>query len=147
MQNDQRYSKVLDLIQTREDFNLLNQELDLVEETQFEVKPRDISGMIRKSTSYVLTEFLQTEDKKKVIDELRKELLKVKFMEITTSYQPSIKNINDISLLINQDQPQKVAIDIKLDPMILGGAQIAYEGRFFDGSLSSKLENILKKYV
>lgn len=141
MQNDQIYSKSLDLIQTRDDLNLLNKELELIEESSFEVGKKDISTLIRRESSFLLGS--TRED----IEKLRQQLTKIEFMEITFSYQPNIKLINDISLFINNNINQKILIDIKVDPMIIGGAIISYGGRFFDGSLLHKLENALKKYV
>src|SRR5260221_229798 len=84
---------------------------------------------------------------KSVIKELRAKLDKVKFMELTLAFDPSSKLLNKIISLVKSSAGPNVALDIKIDKGIIGGAVIAYNGKYGDFSLSGKLESVLKNYA
>ena len=167
MQKDQTYSKVLDLVHSREDFNLIGSDLDLLNESLFETKNNNfdvvISSLIHKDLASLVLALVPNENRKKVLDNLRKELEKIRFMEISLAVKPSYKLVSSIFEYVNKNInqriskactfgkskacPFRIAIDIKVDPSIIAGALISYEGRFFDGSLLKEIENELKNYV
>lgn len=147
MQNDQIYSE----IQTKEDFKLVNNELDLLESGLYKKGKASfeeiLAGSIRKSTANMISNLLTIKNQKEVITELKNQLAMVKFMELTISFEPSTKTINKISSLVKSSISPNIALDIKIDKEIIGGAVISYNGKYLDFSLKKKLEEVLKNYA
>jgi len=151
MQKDQSYFKILDFVRTKEDLNLIKDELDLLEKSLFEVKGETfdvvLDRKLPKEVSDLVRELTLKADKKSVILGLKKILDGLKHVEVTIAFRPTNKFVEDIWSEINKDRTEKVAIDLKTDKDIIGGALISYEGKFFDGSILKMLNDTLKSYV
>lgn len=146
MQNDQTYSEIINQIRTKDDFNLLVNELDAIEETLSEVKPKDLSGEVRYEVLSFFNNYVG-EKKEDVLKQIRAELNAFRFVELTLAMDPTENLIDELVLFLRQKIDQKIAIDIKVDHLIMGGALVAFEGKFFDGSLAKNLEEKLKNYA
>jgi F0F1-type ATP synthase delta subunit len=140
MQNEQIYSEIIKLIKTRDDFNAMNKELQSIEETLYEPK-------VNVEFSPLILELLKSNSKEIILAEIKKRLSSIKFVNLTLSFAPSQDMIERISNWLGKSVPQNIALDIKIDPEIVGGAVIEFDGKYFDYSLKNKLDNILKNYV
>lgn len=150
MQNDQIYSSFTDLVSTSDDYNLLNMELELLEESLFETKTDFeyvLLHKVRKETSDLISKLIVNQKKEVVLRGLKKELAKIKFMEVSVAFDPSIEVTERIASFVKKNSKQSLAIDIKVDPKLIGGALVSFEGRFFDGSVLKKLNETLMNYV
>ncbi|SRR5258708_1081082 len=140
MQNDQIYSEII----TREDFQVLTNELDLLEKSAYKIGENGfeetLKSSVRESTAALITD-------KSMIKELRAKLNTIKFIELTLAFDPSSKLLNKISSLVKSSAGANIALDIKIDKGIIGGVVIAYNGKYGDFSLSGKLESVLKNYA
>lgn len=152
MQNGQTYSDILDFVFTKDDFSLIGQELDLVEESLFKVKKGDLDtvldSLIREEIAGVMRKLIgQGVLAKDVVAGLRGELAKIKFMEVVLAGDPTLDLTKRMYTFVNEGtSSQRIALDIKVDPLVIGGAKISFEGRFFDGTVAHKLEEVLKNY-
>jgi F0F1-type ATP synthase delta subunit len=150
MQNDQIYSEITNLILTKDDLNELNKELNLLEESLYEPKV-SFEEVLKKTThenlEKLVLELLKTNSKEAVIKEIKKRLSLIKFVNLTLSFDPTYAFMEKISSWFAKSVNQTIALDIKIDPKLIGGAIVEYEGKYFDNSIKNKLESILKNYV
>ncbi|CAN5323415.1 hypothetical protein BH10PAT1_BH10PAT1_1840 [soil metagenome] len=150
MQKNPTYSEITNLILTKDDFNILIRELDLLEESLYEIKNNFdsvLKNSVRSEVSKLISNAILNQDKAKVLKEIRLEMNQIKFAEIILAKDPSNEFISKISDWLTKLQNRRIAINIKIDQSIIGGAIISFEGKYFDGSLKNKLEKILINYV
>lgn len=151
MQNDQIYSELTSLIKTREDFNLIKNQLDALEVSLYELKTNNfestLGNNVRADLAQLISKAIRTEGKEEVIKKMREALGNIKFVELTLSFEPPNKLLEIIYEWFNKNVSQNISLDVKVDPDIIGGALITFEGKFFDGSLKRRLQDILKNYV
>lgn len=130
MQNKINYSDILTTIKTKADFNSLNKELDKLANSIYELKDVNFE-------SDFIVKALKTDPKEEVLKNIKKELKKVKFMEIILAEVPAENLLEKINSFISSHQ--NIALDIKIDKKLLAGANVSFEGKFYDGSLKSLL--------
>ena len=140
MQNNKTYSEIISEILTKEDLIRISSDLDLLEKSLY-MKKKDLN------ISPTIVKAIENQEPKSFIATLRQELSKIKILEITISFPVTQKTIVKISDWITNNIDQKIALDIKIDPSIIAGAIISFNGKYANLSLKSKLENILKNYV
>jgi F0F1-type ATP synthase delta subunit len=148
MQNDQIYSDITNLVSTREDLNLINSELDLLEAAIYETKENTFEFVLNNSisasiSSLISTLLLEKEEREVVIKKIKDNLKEIKFVELTIAVNPTEKLRTEMINLIKKSTNQRIALDIKVDPSIIGGVKIMFNGRYYDVSLKSKLDKIL----
>lgn len=151
MQNDQIYSELVSFVKTKDDFGLINDQLDLLEAGIYETKGNTFDFVLKNklpdSFSKLILKLTEFESKEDVIKKIRERLSDVKFLELTLAIQPTQKFIEKMTDWISKSSTLNIALSIKIDQSIIGGALIEFEGKYFDGSVRSKLERILKDYV
>lgn len=150
MQNDQIYSEIINSITTKDDIGFLNSELDLLGRSIYEVKENFdsvLKSSFRANIYSLISKLLQTEKKEDVIKKIKSKLDEIEIIELTLSTEPKEKTLETVSSWLAKSIPQKVAIDIKINQQIMGGAIIVFKGKYFDASLKNSLENVLKNYV
>ncbi len=150
MQNDP-YSDILSLVSTRTDLNKINNELDLLEAGIFEMKGNTFDFVLKNSISEglanVIAKLVSGQNKEEIIKKIKERLAQIKFVEITIAIDPSQEFIEKMVSMIKENINQNVALDIKIDRSILGGARVIFEGKYHDGSLKNKLDKILVNYA
>jgi len=129
----------------------MENELDAVEKSLYETKGDTLETVlkteIRKETAAVLNVLFNNLDKESVLKDLRLRMSKISLAEITIAIDPTESLIEKISNWLIQNSQTKYILDIKVDKTIIGGAIFAVNGKYFDDSLKTKLENTLKNYV
>lgn len=75
----------------------------------------------------------------KYLEELKQALLKLPIVELTIAFSPSQNDINEVLAAIRSEINPEAIIDISVNPYLIAGAQIIYEGKYHDGSIASKL--------
>ncbi len=70
-------------------------------------------------------------------------------ISLTLAFDPSQNMVKDIGLWFVRNLDQKVFLEVRTEPKVLGGAHISYDGEFSDQTLRSKIEHLLntKKYL
>lgn len=150
MQNDQIYSEITNLVTTKDDLKQMLDQLDFLDAALYvtKVDAFDIclANKVSKSFSSLISKLITQEDKALVLKKIRENLGQIKTVELTLSMDPSQKLIDKITDLLSSSLTQKAAIDIKIDPSIIGGAIVIFNGKYYDGSLKTKLKQILSEY-
>ena len=150
MQNDQTYSDIINSITTKDDINLLADQLDLIGKSIYELNGNldlSLKDSLPANLYSLIAKLLQTEKKEDIIKKMKELLAKIELVDLTLSIKPTQKTLDALSSWFAKSIPQKTALDIKVDQRILGGALIAYKGKYFDGSLKNVLESVIKNYV
>ena len=61
---------------------------------------------------------------------------------MTLAETPSAKQLNDIRAALKDVAGKEVAVDVKIDPAIIGGLVVKMGSRMVDASLKTKLNSI-----
>lgn len=73
------------------------------------------------------------------IEQLKETLNSVPLMQLTLSFNPSENQVQTFSSWISTNCQKQVLLDIAYDPRIIGGAIIAFNGKYANYSLQKKL--------
>lgn len=67
-------------------------------------------------------------------------------VNLTLAFLPSKSLVKKLALWFKKNFGSKVVLDIQVDPKILGGAILSFNGYYRDFSLKKKLERKLKNF-
>ena len=68
-------------------------------------------------------------------------------IQITTAFAPDYKFILKLKDWVNTNIKKDILVDFEFDPMLLGGAQVIYNGRYKDYSLAKSLDTYFKGFT
>lgn len=144
MENE--FSILFQNVLTKEDLISLLAEIDLAESLIFEEKETPLSEKIKGKVSsdfQFFVEKLEREGKniKEALENLKKYFLSLPEVKLTLAFEPKREFIEKVSQIFKE----RVILNFKVDPEIVGGAILEAFGKFFDFSLREKLKKILKE--
>ncbi len=79
--------------------------------------------------------------------DLRRRLESMTKIQITTAFAPDYKFILKLKDWVNTNIKKDILVDFEFDPMLLGGAQVIYNGRYKDYSLAKSLDTYFKGFT
>lgn len=149
-------SDSLNIIRTKDDKEDLISDLLLLENSLFESKSYEDFGMllrdsVREKTARLINIFLKslqnndTASLKTLIETLKKEIMALKIVSFTLSFDPSEDTILRLSRWAREVLKDSVLIEIKVDKFLLGGVIVVYEGVYKDYSVRRILESKFSK--
>ncbi len=149
MQNNQIYSEISESLITKSDYESLQGELDVLEESLYKrgdsAFNKTLRDEVRGETADLILQLSQHEDLKTLLENLKKYLTtETKFLNVTLAIDPSKAVVNEIGQFTKSLSGKNICIDIKVDEKILGGATFDLGGKFVDFSVAKKLEEVLK---
>lgn len=141
------YSKILTRIRTKQDARKLADELDLLmaklylaEKGIFE---KTLDKKIRSWVSVLIKEGLsKVADKEGYLQGLLAEISKLKTLHLTISFEPTEEGLDRFHSWVQSNVGQGVILEISVEPSLLGGAKIIYQGRYLDLSLTAKFKKV-----
>lgn len=145
------YSKIFEIIQTKEDLNLLLDEIDLLKAGLYQAKidsfESALNNSVRVSTASVIREELveSKSDPKKYLEGLQEFLKNVTEIKIQVAYEPTARGLSAIREWVAKNIAEFVVLDLYYNPNIVGGAAISFKGKYYDGTLSKKLQETNSK--
>lgn len=144
------YSELLSIIQTTDDLKIFKRELQDLRGSLFNANEdfnSVLNSKVRKDISQIIGKILaeQKIDSKTLLDNIESETEKLKVVKITLAFEPSAQSLAAIYQWFLDNIGQNVILDIYHNPNILGGVQVSMDGKYFDGSLISKVNEIIKK--
>lgn len=119
--------------------------------TEQKVKKNDLANEIQKiKTKEELTLFLEDiinrlDEKnlsEKEIFKIEKNLLSLPVLRLEIAFKPTDEFIKKLSDWVEKEAQQKVILDIVVNPKVVAGALIEYQGIFRDYSLSKRIEEL-----
>lgn len=139
------FSDLLDRVYTKEDQQELLREIDILLGSMYKLGEESFTPTmkkyIRQTTGDLLTKFFSSTniDKQHSLEQLKKQLLSLRELEIELGFEPSEDSIYQIHDWIAKNTDKGFVISININPNIVGGANIAYKGKFYKGSLKEKI--------
>lgn len=154
MKQQSELQPLLDALITKEDVAKMQQSLDQVIEKIYSTKV-DVNKM--------LAEVFPREIKAVIVDLAEKKGVSIKdpvaFQNVLTAVKEQIRKISLIEISVggvvteeflykmqrwfDENIDNKVIIQIKQDPSIIGGAVISYNGKFHDYTVNAEVEKLL----
>jgi hypothetical protein len=141
---------VLTLIKTKEDLVLLEEAIDRVYGAlytkSFKTKLRGIVSkelfdILEKDFSKMGWELKQTRN---YLEKLKEQLSKIDIAEITLAFKPSEEFLSTLSMWTGNNLGKNTIPDIVVDPNIIAGLRITYQGRLKDFSFRNLLKDAMK---
>ena len=130
-----KYSDFFELIKTTSERDAIVLELQKWQNNLYESADRANNVMLdSKIVQWIATQ----PDKIKAIKELTSLLNEISVIEITTACDLPEKSLEKIHNKALELVKTPCNLKIIIDPVIVGGAQITFQGKYFDGSLAKK---------
>jgi F0F1-type ATP synthase delta subunit len=102
------------------------------------IEKLNLSHLFSKEKIEVLT-IPQTID---ILEKKKKIFEKIPKITIEMAFEPTADFILKLKNWFWQNLKKNLVLDIKVNPKIIGGAKIYYEGKYFEWTLLKKIENI-----
>jgi hypothetical protein len=136
---------LLKTVFTREDWLRLRREIDRLEESLYKTGDGGYEMVLENKVRKELAEMLDDQKLSKDIindqlREIREELGKVNAVKIILAVEPSRSLVKDIWAWVEKNVGEEIILEIKINPGIMGGLLISWNGRYADFSLRKKWE-------
>ncbi len=108
-----------------------------------------INGLNKKDTEelteigeYIHARASESRNYKEYLAGIKKAVMSLPILELTVAFVPTQREVKDFVLSIRNEVDGLAVVDVNVNPYILGGARIAFKGKYFDGSVLSKIQNV-----
>jgi len=130
-----------DFIKTTEDRDAILNSIDILSDSLYKTK-----FDIRKDLTPAAYQFIQSQSGGRITQsfliETKQKLHDLPVISLTLSFVPDEKIIEKLSGWIKVNVTKETILDIEVDPQILGGAVVAFNGKYLDESLRKKMEEV-----
>jgi len=140
------FDSILSQLKTKDQADHLVEELNNLKFQEFkpDLKSREeqIKNELGASYASELISIVNNQnisDFAKFIDDLISQIKQKKEISLVIAFEPRVKTIDHIYTWVSQNISKDILIDIQVDPSIVGGAQITFEGKYGDYSLQNLL--------
>lgn len=144
--NSNPYSEIVDKLRTREDLELLKEEIQLLLVSIYQPGEGGFEKVLKRSVrswvaSSVLEGLLKTGlTQEKYLKGLEEKVAQLRELKLTLSFQPTEEFVDELNAWVIEHLGAGIILDIKVDQKILGGAIITYEGKYRDYSLAKRFD-------
>lgn len=156
MQNEAIFSDLLSVIQTKRDLIILLDEIAMLKLSVYKTDSSKFESVlrekVRKKTADILTNYMEKGNlttaaaRETFLNSLEVGLKKIPFVELTVALEPTGTTSEKIVSWVRGSAPGSI-VDLKIDRNIIAGAIISSNGKYFDGSISKKLEEYLNGQI
>lgn len=133
------YSDLYFLVKTKQDWDLLLGEIDILVNSLYKLKDGKweevLATKVRKSVAEKLAKY------KDQMDKIREVIVKMRTLKLITAVELPQTGIDKISDWVKSNLGEDVVLEITLDPAIIGGSIVYWNGKIGDFSLKKKLES------
>lgn len=141
------YSDILGFVRTNLERDILLNELEQIKIALFEPKA-GVEQVLKSSVCASHAAILREKSKKEenfasYIEGLIKELTNMDEVKIELPQEPTEGLIDIVYGWLTKNVSPNVIISVSVNPAILGGATISYKGKYYDGSLSRILDEVI----
>lgn len=145
MQNDKTYSDIINaLVRTRTEANLLLAEVETLERALYKIGEGDfdstLKAAVRAKTAYALSQAIGQGDGVTLLKSLKEKINALVYLGLTIAFEPNLEIISRLHNWAKQNLGEGVALDLKIDKSILGGAIIEYKGKIGTFSLVNQVD-------
>jgi len=130
-----------DFIKTTDDRDTILNSIDILSDGLYKTK-----FDIRKNLTPAAYQFIQSETGGRITQSLlaqvKEKLQNLPVLSLTLAFMPDEKMIEKFSAWVKVNLTDQTILDFEIDPSLLGGALISFNGKYLDGSLFKKMEEI-----
>lgn len=148
--------KIIKEVWTKEDLNLLLQAVEEVKRNTYRTGAHNLGEVLKKWLPERLAHPLekiwldclggsQPHTLGEFIDNLKLEFKKLRILKLYLAGEPSIETLERIENWIKKEIGEDVILEIELDPAIIGGAKIAFAGKFREITLHQLIDNYFQE--
>ena len=141
---------------TKEDLILFLEEINLLEQVFFKNIEAPLweraKGKVRKEFRDELQKLEKggiisgsPEQQFSFFDELKKELQKIPQAKLEIAFEPSEDFLLRIKRWFKEENHQEVILDVTINPRVVGGVIIEYQGRYCNFSLAKKIDELISQ--
>lgn len=143
-------------IHTVADLRLLQHELNELEHQLYSVGKKSntdaISEHVRDSTLQILKPVLQSTEKtskkpQELLQSIQEELKSLPILKLGIAFEPTPKNIENISNWLKKNQEKQWILDLTVRPELMAGVVLEVDGRYKDYSFQTQLTTAITKAV
>ena len=139
-------SRILSSTKTARDRDRLINEIDLVSNALY--KEKELPEVLETQISETLWEYIgkAPDITREIISEkllrLKKALGELSVMTLTLAFDPAESTINKLTSYVRKNLEEKIILEFKLEPNILGGTILEFKGLYRDYTLRTKLDDV-----
>lgn len=140
---------VWDNIYTTTQVEELSQILDLLGNTLYKLSKQSWEEVIKtKVPSGLAGDFnsVSAENRKLFLDDLNKQMKELKVLRLRIAVELPLADLEQICLWARKNLQPDIILDVEVDPALIAGAEISFQGKYVDMSKKTELEKILEKY-
>jgi len=138
---------------TEEDLIILFEEIHLAENFIFENANIPLSEKLRGKTKKEFTDFLKKLEKEDrdfttpnqqfaFFEDLKKTLKKIPQLKLELAFEPSVEFLLKIKQWFNEKNGQEVILDFLVNPGVVGGTIIEYQGKYCNLSVGKEIDEL-----
>lgn len=142
------YSDFLSYVRTESERRILVNEIDAVVDSLYMIDGNPLENTLNKSVRSEISELFRTAKAKETnflgfLKSLRQIILEMKTINITLAKEPTDEIIDSIHTWLTRNVGKELIINFGKDEDLIGGAQIDYQGKYFELSLKKELQDAI----
>lgn len=158
MKNDNLiYYDVVKSLKTTQDAEDFLSQIDNLLAKLFKINPDSLDKSLEKIVSFKFAELLRESFRKNNINQndhsaiesflnsIKDQVQKLNILKLQLTFNPTDETINSIFDWVAENYGNGIILDIQKDESILGGAIIAFNGKYKDLSLRKRFEDAFQK--
>ena len=151
MDSQQLLSQILNQIHSSSDIRRVSKQLNLLESSLYSTDDSKwvtvLHNELEPQLSMVIQEYYGMENKPltEEIRQLQSAIRSVKKVNITLAFYPKQIFIRELAGVMREIIGQNIIIQLHVEPKIVGGIQIEYEGKFKDLSVGAKIVQLFEQ--
>lgn len=145
------FEEVKQNIYTLDDLNLFLEDIEKISDLVFKKPTLPLKEKLQENISEeffgILSRFFETlpssqKEFLKILAQLKDELLAMPLVKFQLAFFPTPRFIKKLSRWFEEKLKRRVVLDITVNPEIVGGIILEYQGKYLDLSLKKDLENL-----
>jgi F0F1-type ATP synthase delta subunit len=138
MDGDKIDSQIIERIPTVSKRNELVEQIDLLLNGMSKIDTVEMTEL----GSYIAEKSKGVKNQEEYLNELKKAIIQLPVAELVIAFVPNNRDTIEIVRTIRSEIAANAVVAIEVNPHIIGGAIIAFEGKYFDGSLIRKIKHV-----
>lgn len=144
------FKKITNSIITKQDLVYLLDDINQAKESIYQEQQEQLSEKTKNVVSEELREIFKKQEKKnklqtrkqqeKFLDNLKEYLQDLPQIRLTLAFSPSDSFLQEISQWLEKEIGEKTIINLTVNPEIVGGIIIEYNGRYLNLALEKKIK-------
>jgi len=153
---EKHFKDFAEKIRTKEELIFFLEEIARVRQIIFRDKEVSLSKKIEGKVNGELKKFLESLEKEGVIsgsrerqsaflEKLEKELQSLPEIRLEIAFSPDDDSLERISQWLEKELGQKIILDLTINPKVVGGAIIEYQGNWREFSLAKEIDQLISQ--